>query len=104
MSVFCHNYYSMNSQLITQEDFASVQEAQAGITKLFKKASNKGKFIRILRNQKPLGVLIPNNVWESLLEDFEASFSQRYRKDIAESRSSKKRYSSNEVKKMIGYK
>ena len=93
----------MNRQLITQEDFASVQEAQAGITRLFKKASKKGKFIRILRNQKPLGVLIPNNVWESLLEDFEASLSQRYRRDIAESRRSKKRYSSDEVKKMLGY-
>ena len=94
----------MNTQLITQEDFASVQEAQAGITKLFKKAANKGKFIRILRNQKPLGVLIPNNVWESLLEDFEASMSKTYKKDIAEARRSKKRYSSEEVKKMIGYK
>lgn len=94
----------MNTQLITQEDFASVQEAQAGITRLFKKAGNKGKFVRIMRNQEPLGVLIPNNVWESLLEDFEASLSKRYKKDIAESRKSKKRYSSEEIKKMIGYK
>lgn len=94
----------MNRQLITQEDFASVQEAQAGITRLFKKASSKNKFIRIIRNQEPLGVLIPNNVWDSLLEDFEASLSQRYRKDIAESRKSKKLYSSKQVKKMIGYK
>lgn len=94
----------MNTQLITQEDFASVQEAQAGITKLFKKASNKGKFIRIMRNQKPLGVLIPNNVWESLLEDFEASLSQRYRRDIAESRKSKKYISSNEAKRILGIK
>lgn len=92
----------MNSQLITQEDFASVQEAQAGITKLFKKASNKGKFIRIMRNQKPLGVLIPNNVWESLLEDFEASLSQRYRKDIAESRRAKKLISAKTAKKLLG--
>ena len=94
----------MNTQLITQEDFASVQEAQAGITRLFKKASNRGKFVRIMRNQEPLGVLIPNNVWESLLEDFEAGLSKKYRKDIVESRKSKKRYSSEEVKKMIGYK
>ena len=94
----------MNTQLITQEDFASVQEAQSGITKLFKKASNKGKFVRIMRNQKPLGVLIPNNVWESLLEDFEASLSQRYRKDIAESRKSKKLYSSEEAKKLLSIK
>lgn len=94
----------MNTQLITQEDFASVQEAQAGITKLFKKASKKGKFVRIMRNQKPLGVLIPNNVWESLLEDFEASLSQRYRRDIAESRKSKKYISSDEAKKILGIK
>ena len=94
----------MNTQLITQEDFASVQEAQAGITKLFKKASKKSKFVRILRNQQPLGVLVPNNVWDSLLEDLEASLSVNYRKDIAESRKSKKRFSSDEVKKVIGYK
>jgi len=94
----------MNSQLITQEDFASVQEAQAGITKLFKKAEKKGNFVRIIRNQEPLGILIPNSVWDSLLEDFEASLSSKYKKDIAESRISKKRYSSDEVKKMIGYK
>jgi len=94
----------MNSQLITQEDFASVQEAQAGITKLFQKASNKGKFIRIMRNQKPLGVLIPNNVWESLLEDFEASLSQRYRKDIAESRRQKNLIGSEEAKRLLGIK
>lgn len=94
----------MNSQLITQEEFASVQEAQAGITKLFKKASKKGKFVRIIRNQQPLGVLIPNNIWDSLLEDFEASLSLRYRKDIAESRKAKKLISSDEAKKILGIK
>lgn len=93
----------MNRQLITQEEFASVQEAQAGISRLFEKARKKGKFIRIMRNQEPLGVLIPNEVWESLLEDFEASLSRGYKKDIADSRNSKIRYSSNEIKKMISY-
>jgi len=94
----------MNSQLITQEDFASVQEAQAGITKLFKSASKKQKFVRIIRNQEPLGVLIPNNVWDSLLEDLEASLSLRYRKDIAEARKEKKLISSEEAKKLLGVK
>ncbi|MDI6785149.1 MAG: hypothetical protein QMD92_00410 [bacterium] len=59
------------------EDFASVQEAQAGITKLFTKAKNKGKFVRVMRNQEPLGVLIPNNIWESLIEDMEALSSSK---------------------------
>jgi len=86
------------------EDFASVQEAQAGITKLFTKAKNKGKFVRVMRNQEPLGVLIPNNLWESLLEDLEALSSPNYLKSIEESRRDKKRYSSSEVKRMFGIK
>ncbi|KKQ51375.1 hypothetical protein A3A52_01090 [Candidatus Woesebacteria bacterium RIFCSPLOWO2_01_FULL_39_14] len=92
------------NQLISLEDFASVQEAQSGITKLFVKAKNKKKFIRIMRNQEPLGVLIPNNMWMSLIEDLDALSSPKYIKEIEESRKDKKRYSSTEVKKMIGYK
>lgn len=94
----------MSPQLIAMEDFASVQEAQAGITKLFTKAKNKGKFVRVMRNQEPLGVLIPNNLWESLLEDLEALSSPNYLKSIEESRRDKKRYSSSEVKRMFGIK
>lgn len=83
------------------EDFASVQEAQAGITKLFARAKDKGKFVRVMRNQEPLGVLIPNNIWESLLEDIEALSSPNYIKAVADSRKSKRVYSSNEVKAML---
>ena len=92
------------TQLLTHEDFASVQEAQAGITKLFKKAKDKAKFIRIMRNQEPLGVLIPNDMWMSLVEDFEALASSNYIKDIETSRKSKRRFSSKEVKKTLGIK
>lgn len=93
----------MSLQLIAMEDFASVQEAQAGITKLFTKAKNKGKFVRVMRNQEPLGVLIPNNLWESLLEDLEALSSPSYLKSIEESRRSdrSKDISSAEMKKLI---
>lgn len=94
----------MSPQLITMEDFASVQEAQAGITKLFAKAENKGKFIRVMRNQKPLGVLIPNKLWEDLLEDLEALSSPNYLRSIEESRKDKKIYSSDEVKGLLGIK
>lgn len=92
----------MTPQLITLEDFASVQEAQAGITRLFKKAKNKGKFVRIMRNQEPLGVLIPNDLWEDFLEDLEALSSQNYIKAIEESRKDTEVYSSDEVKKALG--
>ena len=92
----------MSPQLITMEDFASVQEAQAGITRLFTKAKDNGKFMRIMRNQTPLGVLIPNNLWESFVEDLEALSSPGYLKSIEEARNDKKRYSSDEVDKILG--
>jgi len=84
------------------EDFASVQEAQAGITRLFTKADDSGKFVRIMRNQTPLGVLIPNNLWESFVEDLEALSSPGYLKSIEEARNDKKKYSSDEVGKILG--
>lgn len=96
----------MSPQLITMEDFASVQEAQAGITRLFTKAKDNGKFMRIMRNQTPLGVLIPNNIWESFVEDLEALSSPNYLKSIEESRRSdhSKDISSIEMKKLLGVK
>lgn len=92
----------MVKQLIAQESFASVQEAQAGITKLFKKAAEEKKFYRVMRNQEPLGVLIPNEVWEDFIEDMEAASSQNFKKEIAKSRASKKRYSSEDIKRELG--
>ena len=89
-------------QFIADEDFTSVQKAQAGLTKVFKKAEKDGKFVRVLRNSQPVGVLVPNNVWESFLEDLEALSSKNYLKRIAKSRADKTRYSSAQVKKMLG--
>ena|SRR3989344_3875591 len=93
----------MNSQLISQEDFASVQEVQAGITRLFKKAKDKKRFIRVMRNQEPLGVLIPNDMWMSFIEDLEALSNPKFISDIEKSRKDKKRYSAKRVKQLIGY-
>lgn len=89
-------------QLIVDEDFTSVQKAQAGLTKVFKKAEKDGKFVRVLRNNEPVGVLVPNRIWESFLEDLEALSSKRYLKRIAKSRGDKVRYSSSQVKEMLG--
>lgn len=91
----------MYKQLITNEEFTSIQEAQAGLTKLLKQAEKKGKFYRVMKNNKPLGVLIPDRIWESLLEDLEALSSRAYIEDIQKARLSKKRYSSDEVKKKL---
>ncbi len=89
-------------QLIADEDFTSVQKAQAGLSRIFKKAEKDGKFVRVMRNNEPLGVLVPNDIWESYLEDLEAMSSENYLKRIAKSRADKVRYSSSQVKKMLG--
>ncbi|MBI4035710.1 type II toxin-antitoxin system Phd/YefM family antitoxin [Candidatus Daviesbacteria bacterium] len=89
-------------QFIADEDFTSIQKAQAGLTKVFKKAARDGKFVRVMRNNEPLGVLVPNEVWESFLEDLEALSSENYLKRIAKSRADKKTYTLEEVKKQIG--
>lgn len=90
------------AQLITNEDFTSVQKVQAGVTRILKKAEKDGKFVRILRNNQPVGVLLPNTIWEAFIEDLEAMSSPNYLKRIAKSRADKVRYSSAQVKKMLG--
>lgn len=90
------------AQLIANEDFTSVQKVQAGVTRILKKAEKDGKFVRVMRNNEPVGVLVPNRVWESFLEDLEALSSENYLKRIAKSRADKVRYSSTQVKKMLG--
>ena len=89
-------------QLIADEDFTSIQKAQAGLTKVFRKAEKESKFVRVMRHDKPVGVLVPNKIWESFLEDLEALSSENYLKRIAKSRADKIRYSSAQVKKMLG--
>lgn len=93
----------MSKQLITSQDFTNIQEAQAGLAKLFSLAEKKGKFYRVMKNNKPLGVLIPDKIWESFLEDLEALSSKAYLEDIKKARLSKKRYSAKEVKKIFKF-
>lgn len=58
-------------QLIADEEFISIQQAQAGLTRIVKEAERKGKIIRILRNNQSLGVLLPNKVWQKFLDKLE---------------------------------
>lgn len=86
-------------QLILDEKFTNVQKAQAGLTKLFQNAAQSDSFYRVLRNDEPLGVLVPNSMWESLIEDFEAISSPNYLKRIAKARQEKGGITLEEVKK-----
>lgn len=89
----------MNSQLILDEKFTNIQKAQAGLTRLFKRAQTGKNFYRVMKNDKPLGVLIPNNIWESWIEDFEALSSPAYLKRIAKARKEKGGITLDEIKK-----
>lgn len=111
LSAFCKNVDSsqiliytslMVAQLIAKEKFTSVQVAQAGITRLFQSANDQGVFYRVLRNNEPLGVLVPNDFWDELLEDLEALSSPTLDKDLLEALDYDKTYSSQEVKKSLG--
>jgi len=50
---------------------------------------------------QPLGVLIPDKLWASFIEDLEALSSKRYLENIKKARVSRKRYSSKQVKKIL---
>lgn len=89
-------------QLIQDEKFTNIQRAQAGLTKLFEKARKSWSFYRVMKNDKPLGVLIPQEMWEDFMEDMEALSSPNYLRRIAASRRSKKSYSMEEIKKELG--
>lgn len=77
-------------QLIMDEKFTSIQEAQAGLTKLLARAEKEDGFYRVLKNNKPVGVLLPNKTWESLLEDLDALGSKKYLSQIRKARAEKK--------------
>jgi len=95
----------MIQQLINDEKFTNVQTAQAGITKLFAQASKGSHFYRVMKNDTPLGVLIPNGLWEDLTEDLEMLSSPTYQKIIKEARDDVQKgrvYNLKEVKKQLG--
>jgi len=92
----------MIKQLISDEKFTNIQKAQAGLTRLFLEAKKTGSFYRVLKNDQPLGVLIPDNLWQSFVEDLEALSSPNFRKKIAKARKEKQTISASKVKKQLG--
>ena len=76
----------MIQQLINDEKFTNVQKLQAGVTKLFTTASKGGHFYRVMKNDTPLGVIIPNDRWEEITEDLEALSSPSYLQSIKKAR------------------
>lgn len=91
----------MIQQLINDEKFTNIQKAQAGLTRLFLHAQNTSSFYRVLKNDKSLGVLVPEKMWMSLIEDLEALSSPAYRTRIKRARKDRKTISSSELKKQL---
>ena len=91
----------MIQQFINNEQFTNIQKAQSGLTRLFEKARKDGSFFRVMKNDTSLGVLLPDEMWKSLMEDIEALSSPSYKVSIREARAGKKRYSLAEVQKSI---
>lgn len=94
----------MTQQLINYEKFTNIQNAQAGLTRLFVDAEKTSSFYRVLKNDQSLGVLVPDKIWRSIIEDLEALSSPNFRSRIVKARREKKVYSNFQVKKIIGYK
>lgn len=93
----------MDISILLRQKFANVQTVQAGVTKLFEEARKTDSFYQILRNgNEPLGILMPQEMWEDWLEDQEALASDNYKKKIAQARKETKTYSSIEIKKRLG--
>lgn len=92
----------MHQKLFQREEFASIQQIQAGTSKLLRGAQARGSFIRVLKSSKPVGVLMPNSTFDTLTEDLLALSSPSYVTKIKKARNERKRYSSKEVKKMLG--
>ena len=92
----------MFRDLLQKEEFTSIQEAQAGLTKLLARAKKTGTFYRVLRNNKPIGVLLPNRSWESLLEDLAALNSPLYLQNIQVARKERTLLSAKVVRRLLG--
>ena len=86
-------------QLIADEKFTNIQRAQAGLTRLFEEARKSMSFFRVMKNDKPLGVLVPNEMWEDFIEDLEALSSPAYLARIAKARRQKGGMTMEQLKK-----
>lgn len=92
----------MIKQIINDQKFTNIQKAQAGLTKLFDKAKTGGNFYTVLKNDEPLGVLVPQDIWRSLVEDIEALSSINFKGKIARSRADKTRIKADQARKSLG--
>ncbi len=79
------------AQLLTAQKIISTKHFQSKFASMVKKAKENKEYYNVVRNSESIGVFLPIELWESLLEDLEALSSPKYLKAIAESREQAKR-------------
>jgi PHD/YefM family antitoxin component YafN of YafNO toxin-antitoxin module len=68
--------------LLTNQKFVSVAELQAGTAKLLALAEKQRSFYKVMKNNKPIGTLVPENVWNALITQLHLLSSKEFVKDI----------------------
>lgn len=53
--------------LLTNQKFVSVADLQAGSARLLSLAEKSRSFYKVMKNNKPIGTLVPENVWNNLV-------------------------------------
>ena len=74
------------AQLLTAQKIISTKHFQSQFASVVREAEKKGNFYNVVRNSESIGVFLPKEIWESLLEDLEALSSPHYLARIAKSR------------------
>jgi PHD/YefM family antitoxin component YafN of YafNO toxin-antitoxin module len=78
-------------QLLSAQKIISTRQFQSQFAAMVKRAAKDKNYYSVVRNGNSVGVFVPQQMWESLIEDMEALSSPRYLADIAEAREQIKR-------------
>ena len=74
------------AQLLKAQKIISTREFQSKFAAMLKKAKENGCYYNVVKHSTSVGIFMPTDMWENLLEDFEALQSPRYLASIRESR------------------
>lgn len=74
------------TKLLTAQKIISTKHFQSQFASVVKEAKKKGNYYNVVRNSESVGVFLPTEIWEALLEDIEAMSSKNYLANISESR------------------
>jgi PHD/YefM family antitoxin component YafN of YafNO toxin-antitoxin module len=79
------------AQLLTAQKIISTKHFQSKFASVVKEAEKNKNYYNVVRNSESIGVFLPTEIWESLLEDIEALTSPNYLRKIAQSRKEHKK-------------